>query len=618
MAETTNRNQETQIPIKRALVSVWDKTGLEELAAALVEAGVQIISTGSTAKKIAAAGLPVTPVEDVTGFPECLEGRVKTLHPHIHAGILADRRKPDHVKQLQELQVEPIELVVCNLYPFEDTVASGADFDACVEQIDIGGPSMVRAAAKNHPSVAVVTAPFMYPHVIEAVQNGGFDLRERRILASQAFAHTAEYDAAIATWFDDQITHFAMEAIGAELDPDATGDNGADALPEWVEMSGDRDTSLRYGENPHQAAALYIDMDALAAKVAEDGPDSDCMCPECAPHPDLADVALCDSIGADETIVPAPGIANAIQLHGKEMSFNNYTDGDAAIRAAYDHAEPCVAIIKHANPCGIAVAADVATAHRKAHACDPVSAFGGVIAVNRPVTVELAKQIAPIFTEVVLAPSYEPGAVTALAAKKNVRVLKVTPPDRGALEIRQISGGYLAQQRDDVAESGDRPSGWTKVCGPDVDEATLHDLEFAWQTIRATKSNAILLAHDGATVGIGMGQVNRVDSCKLAVERANTLGGRETGDAAASAQSDVAGGARADDLAVAAPPERARGAVAASDAFFPFADGPQILIDAGVKAIVQPGGSIRDQETIDVCEKAGVTMFTTGVRHFFH
>lgn len=618
MAETTNRNQETQIPIKRALVSVWDKTGLEELAAALVEAGVQIISTGSTAKKIAAAGLPVTPVEDVTGFPECLEGRVKTLHPHIHAGILADRRKPDHVKQLQELQVEPIDLVVCNLYPFEDTVASGADFDACVEQIDIGGPSMVRAAAKNHPSVAVVTAPFMYPHVIEAVQNGGFDLRERRILASQAFAHTAEYDAAIATWFDDQITHFAMEAIGAELDSDATGDNGADALPEWVEMSGDRDTSLRYGENPHQAAALYIDMDALAAKVAEGGPDSDCMCPECAPHPDLADVALCDSIGADETIVPAPGIANAIQLHGKEMSFNNYTDGDAAIRAAYDHAEPCVAIIKHANPCGIAVAADVATAHRKAHACDPVSAFGGVIAVNRPVTVELAKQIAPIFTEVVLAPSYEPGAVSALAAKKNVRVLKVTPPDRGALEIRQISGGYLAQQRDDVAESGDRPSGWTKVCGPDVDEATLHDLEFAWQTIRATKSNAILLAHDGATVGIGMGQVNRVDSCKLAVERANTLGGRETGDAAASAQSDVAGGARADDLAVAAPPERARGAVAASDAFFPFADGPQILIDAGVKAIVQPGGSIRDQETIDVCEKAGVTMFTTGVRHFFH
>lgn len=617
MAETTTRNKETQIPVKRALVSVWDKTGLEELAQALHAAGVTIVSTGSTAKKIADAGVPVTPVEQVTGFPECLEGRVKTLHPKIHAGILADRRKADHVSQLEELGVEAFDLVVCNLYPFEDTVASGADFDACVEQIDIGGPSMVRAAAKNHPSVAVVTAPYMYSQVIEAVQDGGFDLRERRILAAQAFAHTAEYDAAIATWFDDQITNFAMEAIGAQGEGGSEDETGTDPLPEWVEMSGDKDVSLRYGENPHQAAALYIDMDELAANVADDV-DGDCMCPECAPHPDLDDVEECDRIGADDSIKPAPGIANAIQLHGKEMSYNNYTDGDAAIRAAYDHEEPCVAIIKHANPCGIAVAADVATAHRKAHACDPVSAFGGVIAVNRPVTVELAEQIAPIFTEVVLAPAYEAGAVKALAAKKNVRVLKVTPPRRGALEVRQISGGYLAQQRDDVAEAGDKPSGWTKVCGPDVDEATLHDLEFAWQTIRATKSNAILLAHDGATVGIGMGQVNRVDSCKLAVERANTLGGRETGDAAAGAQADVAGGARGSDLAVAAPPERARGAVAASDAFFPFADGPQILIEAGVKAIVQPGGSIRDEETIAVCEKAGVTMFTTGVRHFFH
>lgn len=614
MAETTNRNRETQIPIKRALISVWDKTGLEELAQALVEAGVQIISTGSTAKKIAAAGLPVTPVEDVTGFPECLEGRVKTLHPHIHAGILADRRKPDHVKQLQDLQVEPIDLVVCNLYPFEDTVASGADFDACVEQIDIGGPSMVRAAAKNHPSVAVVVSPYAYDTVIEAVRAGGFDLRERRILASQAFAHTAEYDAAIATWFDDQITRFAMESIGAVASQDESDEDSV--MSEWVELSGDRIATLRYGENPHQSAALYVDLEQIA-DMMEENPDGDCNCPACAHHPELDDIEACDRAGSDPQSKPAPGIANAIQLHGKAMSFNNYTDGDAAIRAAYDHAEPCVAIIKHANPCGIAVAADVATAHRKAHACDPVSAFGGVIAVNRPVTVELAKQIAPIFTEVVLAPSYEPGAVKALAAKKNLRVLRVTPPARGALEVRQVSGGYLAQQRDDVAEPGDRSSGWTKVCGPDVDEATLHDLEFAWQTIRATKSNAILLAHDGATVGIGMGQVNRVDSCKLAVERANTLGGRETGDAAAN-QSDVAGGARAEDLAVAAPPERARGAVAASDAFFPFADGPQILINAGVKAIVQPGGSIRDQETIDVCEKAGVTMFTTGVRHFFH
>lgn len=613
MSDEIARDKTTQIPIRRALVSVWDKTGLEDFAKGLVDAGVMIVSTGSTAKKIAAAGLPVTPVEDVTGFPECFEGRVKTLHPRIHGGILADRRKPEHVAQMKELEIEPIDLVVCNLYPFEETVASGADFDDCVEQIDIGGPSMVRAAAKNHPSVAVVTSPELYSHVLEAVQDGGFDLRERRILAAAAFAHTAEYDAAVATWFDDQLTRFAMESMG--VDPSELAESEDSPLPEWVELSGDRVMSLRYGENPHQAAALYVDMDDLAARADE---GEDCFCPECAPHPDLDDLEACDAAGSDPEAAPAPGIANAIQLHGKEMSYNNYTDGDAAIRAAYDHQEPCVAIIKHANPCGIAVADDVAEAHRKAHACDPVSAFGGVIAVNRPVTVELAEQIAPIFTEVVLAPAYEPGAVKALAAKKNVRVLRVTPPDRGALEVRQISGGYLAQQRDDVAEKGDTREGWTKVCGPDVDEATLADLEFAWQTIRATKSNAILLAKDGATVGIGMGQVNRVDSCKLAVERANTLGGRETGDAAADNQADVAGGARAEDIAVAAPPERSRGAVAASDAFFPFADGPQILIDAGVKAIVQPGGSIRDQETIDVCEKAGVTMFTTGVRHFFH
>ena len=610
LQKNPERDSGTQIPIKRALVSVWDKTGLEDLAKALVEAGVSIVSTGSTAAKIAAAGLPVTPVEELTGFPECLEGRVKTLHPRVHAGILADRRKPDHVSQLADLNIEPFDLVVCNLYPFEQTVLSGASFDECVEQIDIGGPSMVRAAAKNHPSVAVVVSPYAYPKVIEAVRAGGFDQRERRILAAQAFAHTAEYDAAVASWFDAQITQFAMEGVADDTDAEAD----AEALPEWVEMSGDRLTSLRYGENPHQAAALYVDLESNLAAM-ESG--EDCHCSECVEQPDLADLEACDKAGYDAASKPAPGIANAVQLHGKAMSYNNYTDGDAAIRAAYDHDEPCVAIIKHANPCGIAVADDVAAAHLKAHACDPVSAFGGGIAVNRPVTVELAKQIAPIFTEVVLAPEYEPGAVKELAVKKNLRVLRVTPPPRGELEVRQVSGGYLAQQRDDVAEPGDKVSGWTKVCGPDADAATLADLEFAWRTIRATKSNAILLAKDGATVGIGMGQVNRVDSCKLAVERANTLGGRETGDAAAN-QSDVAGGARAEDLAVAAPPKRARGAVAASDAFFPFADGPQILIDAGVKAIVQPGGSIRDDETIAVCEKAGITMYTTGVRHFFH
>lgn len=614
MNESIERDSATQVPIKRALISVWDKTGLEELAKELVAAGVEILSTGSTAAKIAAAGLPVTPVEAVTGFQECFEGRVKTLHPKIHGGILADRRKTEHVAQMKKLGIEPIDLVVCNLYPFAQTVASGASFEECVEQIDIGGPAMVRAAGKNHASVAVVTSPAIYEKVIDAAKNGGFDLRERRILAAEAFAHTSEYDAAVASWFDEQLTRFALEAMG--IDPDDDQEPEDSPLPEWLEMSGDQVKTLRYGENPHQAAALYVDMNQLTTELADNS--DDCPCPECAPHPDLDDIEECDRVGADPQAAPLPGIAYAIQLHGKEMSYNNYSDGDAAIRAAYDHKEPCVAIIKHCNPCGIAIGKDVVEAHRKAHACDPVSAFGGVIAVNRPVSVELAEQIVPIFTEVVLAPSFEPGAVKVLARKKNMRVLRVTPPVRGSLEIHQISGGYLAQQRDDVDAPGDSREGWTKMCGPDVDEATMQDLEFAWKTIRATKSNAILLVKNGATVGVGMGQFNRVDSCRLAVERANTLGGRETGDAAAGQQTDVAGGARAEDLVVANAPQRARGAVAASDAFFPFADGPQLLIDAGVKAIVQPGGSIRDDETIAACEAAGITMYSTGVRHFFH
>ena len=313
----------------------------------------------------------------------------------------------------------------------------------------------------------------------------------------------------------------------------------------------------------------------------------------------------------------APGIANARQLHGKAMSFNNYTDGDAALRAAYDHERPCVAIIKHANPCGIAVADDVAEAHRLAHACDPVSAFGGVIAVNRPVSVELARQIVPIFTEVVLAPDYEEGALEVLATKKNLRVLQVEPPARGSYEFKQISGGLLVQERDDIDAPGDAPENWTLAAGAPADEATLADLKFAWRTVRAVRSNAILLVKDGASVGVGMGQVNRVDSCKLAVERANTLGSRSTGDAAASTV-DSAGGARASEVVAEAPEQRSLGAVAASDAFFPFADGLQVLIDAGVKAVVQPGGSVRDQESIDAANAAGITMYLTGTRHFAH
>ena len=563
-------------PIKRALISVYDKTGLEDLARALGEAGVEIVSTGSTAARIADAGVAVTPVDDVTGFPEVLEGRVKTLHPFIHSGILADQRKAAHREQIAQLGIKAFDLVVCNLYPFQDTVASGASFDECVEQIDIGGPSMVRAAAKNHPSVAVVTSPERYADVIEAVAGEGFTLEQRRALAAEAFAHTAIYDLAIAGWFADELD---CEDVRETLDEAAeTHLDASDAA--FLE-------SLRYGENPHQGAAVYREID------------------ESFEDEEVDDEAL------------APGIANARQLHGKAMSYNNYTDGDAALRAAYDHERPCVAIIKHANPCGIAVADEVAEAHRLAHACDPVSAFGGVIAVNRPVSVELARQIVPIFTEVVLAPDYEEGALEVLSTKKNLRVLQVEPPVRGSYEFKQISGGLLVQERDDIDAPGDSPENWTLAAGAPADEATLADLEFAWRTVRAVRSNAILLVKDGASVGVGMGQVNRVDSCKLAVERANTLGSRSTGDAAASAV-DSAGGARASEVVAEAPEQRSIGAVAASDAFFPFADGLQVLIDAGVKAVVQPGGSVRDQESIDAANAAGITMYLTGTRHFAH
>ncbi|CAB0898261.1 bifunctional phosphoribosylaminoimidazolecarboxamide formyltransferase/inosine monophosphate cyclohydrolase [Corynebacterium diphtheriae] len=518
--------------IKRALISVYDKTGLEDLARALNDAGVEIVSTGSTAAKIADLGVPVTPVEQLTGFPECLEGRVKTLHPMVHAGILADTRKEDHLKQLDELNVAPFQLVVVNLYPFTQTVASGADFDACVEQIDIGGPSMVRAAAKNHPSVAVVVSPARYSEIIEAVGNGGFTRAERTALAVDAFRHTASYDVAVATWMGEQIT------------------DADEPFAEWIGASYERANILRYGENPHQAAALYTDPAAPA------------------------------------------GLAQATQLHGKEMSYNNYTDSDAAWRAAWDHERPCVAIIKHANPCGIAVSdVSIAEAHRTAHACDPVSAFGGVIASNREVSVDMAKQVSEIFTEVIIAPSYEDGAVDILSQKKNIRILVAPQPQRDELEQRQISGGVLVQRRDLVDAEGDNPANWTLAAGEAASEGLLAELEFAWRAVRAVKSNAILLAQGGATVGVGMGQVNRVDAAKLAVERANSLAGDE---------------------------QRAKGSVAASDAFFPFADGFEVLAQAGVRAVVQPGGSIRDAEVIEAANKAGVTMYLTGARHFAH
>jgi phosphoribosylaminoimidazolecarboxamide formyltransferase / IMP cyclohydrolase len=515
-----------QIPIKRALVSVYDKAGLEDLVRGLHDAGVELVSTGGSAALIEKLGIPVVKVEDLTGFPECLDGRVKTLHPRVHAGILADRRLESHVAQLEELGVEPFDLVVSNLYPFTQTVASGASQDECVEQIDIGGPSMVRAAAKNHPSVAIVTSPDRYADVLGAVAAGGFTLDQRKSLAAEAFVHTAMYDVAVASWMGSVLT-------------DSTNGTG---FPAWMGGTWRKSTVLRYGENPHQSAALYLN---------------------------------------DFTA----GLAQATQLHGKEMSYNNYVDADAARRAAFDFAEPAVAIIKHANPCGIAVGSDVAEAHRKAHACDPISAFGGVIATNVPVSVAMAEQVAEVFTEVVVAPSYEAGAVDILAAKKNIRILQCEPGIRGGVEMRPVSGGLLVQQRDLVDAPGDDPANWTLATGKSADAETLADLAFAWTACRSVKSNAILLASAGASVGVGMGQVNRVDSCKLAVERAG---------------------------------ERAAGSVAASDAFFPFEDGPQILIDAGVKAIVQPGGSMRDELTVEACNKAGITMYFTGTRHFFH
>jgi phosphoribosylaminoimidazolecarboxamide formyltransferase/IMP cyclohydrolase len=530
-------------PVRRALISVFDKTGLEDLARGLHDAGVTIVSTGGSAALIETLGIPVTEVADLTGFPECLEGRVKTLHPLVHAGILADTRKDDHVAQLGDLGVEPFDLVVVNLYPFRETVASGAAADQIVENIDIGGPSMVRAAAKNHPSVAIVTDPTAYPAVVEAVRSGGFTFEQRKRLAAQAFVHTADYDTAVASWMGSAYVDTS----------EGTG------FPAWIGATWTKAGTLRYGENPHQRAALYTHW--------------------------------------------RDGVASAEVLHGKEMSYNNYIDTDAAVRASLDHGDqPTVAIIKHANPCGIAVGTSIEEAYAGAHACDPVSAYGGIVASNRPVTVAMARALNETFSEVVAAPDFEAEALEVLREKKNRRLLRLpaglaASADR--VEFRPISGGLLVQSVDRIdavatddagtAVGGDDAGHWRLVAGEAADEATLADLQFAWRAVRAVKSNAILLAVGGASVGIGMGQVNRVDSCRLAVDRANAEG---------------AG--------------RARGAVAASDAFFPFADGLQILLDAGVRAVVAPGGSVRDAEVVAAAEAAGATMYFTGTRHFAH
>jgi phosphoribosylaminoimidazolecarboxamide formyltransferase/IMP cyclohydrolase len=553
----------TYRPIRRALVSVFHKEGLEALAGAFVEAQTEVISTGATATTLAALGVKVTEASEVTGFPESLDGRVKTLDPHIHAGILADMTNPDHVSQLERLNIKPFDLIVVNLYPFADTVRAGADEAAAIEKIDIGGPSMVRGAAKNSASVAVVTDPADYALAAQRVANGqGFNLEERRWLAVKAFACTAAYDATITQWTSLRWIKPASVAPAAPIDDTANGAAGAvtssgtsgldeQTMPRTLTRTWDRAHVLRYGENPHQQASLYLDP------------------------------------------LDQGGFAHAVQLGGKPMSYNNYVDADAAWRTVWDFAPRiAVAVTKHNNPCGLALGETVAQAHRKAHACDPMSAYGGVIAANATVTLEMANSIRPIFTEVIVAPDYEPQALELLQAKKkNMRILKVAQPPHARTQMRDIDGGLLVQNTDLIDAEGDNPANWRLVSGEPADEQTMRDLAFAWRSIRCVKSNAILLAHDEATVGIGMGQVNRVDSCDLAVRRANTL-------------ADHA--------------ERAIGSVAASDAYFPFADGAQKLIDAGVKAIVQPGGSIRDEEVFAAARAANATMYVTGTRHFFH
>lgn len=501
--------------IRRALISVSDKSDLGILTTALIQTGVEIVSTGSTAAKLRELGADVIEVASVTNVPEMLDGRVKTLHPKIHAGILADKSNKDHLDQLNQMEIAPFDLVVVNLYPFAQTVTSGASFPEVIENIDIGGPTLVRAAAKNFSSVAVVTSPNQYEKVATAILENGFDYEFRLELAKRAFAHTAIYDTTIANWLSQEDHDFAA-------------------------LVGSKRQDLRYGENPQQTAALF-------------------------------------QMGTG-------GVAGAKQLQGKELSFNNLVDADAAWRAVSEHEEPTVAIIKHTNPCGIATDADISVAYQKAHMCDPVSAFGSVIAANVEVTEEFAKSNAEIFTELIIAPSFTAAALELFSVRKNLRLLEVAQT-RSSLDIKPISGGFLAQSFDNYSNNGDDSTNWRLVAGKPVSADQLADLEFAWRSVRAVKSNAIVLVKEQATVGIGMGQVNRVDSVRLAVSRAA---------------------------------DRAKNSVAASDAFFPFADGVAELIAAGVSAVVQPGGSMRDEEVIAAAESAGITMYLTGVRHFWH
>jgi phosphoribosylaminoimidazolecarboxamide formyltransferase/IMP cyclohydrolase len=521
-------------PVKRALLSVHDKTGLVPFARALAARGAVLISTGGTAKALADAGLAVTEVAAVTEFPEMLDGRVKTLHPAVHGGLLARRDRADHLAAIRQHGIEPIDLLVSNLYPFAATVARGAGFDECIENIDIGGPAMIRAAAKNFDGVAVVTDPREYEAVLSdlAAHDGATSLALRRRLMALAYARTAAYDAAIAEW------------LGAQ---------SGDVFPETLGISVRLKQRLRYGENPHQQAAFYVG-------------------------------------GA-----PRPGVATAEQIQGKELSYNNLNDTDAAFELVAEFEPPAVAIIKHANPCGVAVGADLAEAYAKALACDPVSAYGGIVAVNRPLDGVTAELVGKLFAEVVIAPEIDAAARAALQRKTALRVLVTSgmpDPAAAGVTLRSLAGGYLLQTRDNGRVSaGDLKTVTKRAPTP----AELADLLFAFRVAKHVKSNAIVYAKAGATVGIGAGQMSRVDSSRIAAWKA-----AESGKAAGLAESP------------------AKGSVVASDAFFPFADGLLAAVEAGATAVIQPGGSIRDADVIAAADQAGIAMVFTGMRHFRH
>jgi phosphoribosylaminoimidazolecarboxamide formyltransferase/IMP cyclohydrolase len=520
------------VPIRRALISVSDKSGLVPFARALAARGVEILSTGGSAKALRDAGVPVKEVSDHTGFPEIMDGRVKTLVPQIHGGILGRRDRPEHMEQMRLHNIAPIDLVAVNLYPFETTVAKGAPYDDCVENIDIGGPALIRAAAKNHDFVAVLTDPDQYADVLaEIAASGGTTQMLRRRLAGEAYARTAAYDAAIGAWFAAQ---------------------REETFPQRLTIAGTLRQTLRYGENPHQAAAFYIAGNR-------------------------------------------PGVATAIQVQGKELSYNNLNDTDAAFECVAEFDAPTIAIIKHATPCGVASASRLADAWDAAFRCDPVSPYGGIVAVNRTLDAASAEKIAAIFTEVIIAPDADDAAKAVLSRKKNLRLLLtggMPDPSSGGLTFRSLSGGFLAQTRD-AGRIGATELKLVTQRAPTA--AEMADLLFAFRVCKHVKSNAIVYAKDGATVGIGGGQPNRADSARIAAWKS-----QEAAKAACL-------------------PERlTQGSVVASDAFFPFADGLEVAIAAGATAVIQPGGSIRDAEVIAAADAAGIAMVFTGMRHFRH